>query len=51
LSKDLEFATKSSGYQSYERLNYEWEINIKTDLKDMRSEDGRWIELAQDHVQ
>jgi hypothetical protein len=33
------------------RLRKKWEDNIKTDLREIGSEDGRWMELAQDHVQ
>jgi hypothetical protein len=28
-----------------------WEDNIKKDLGNIRCENGRWIELAQDRVQ
>jgi len=33
------------------RLKRRWKDNIKMDLMEVRYEDWRWMELAQDHVQ
>jgi hypothetical protein len=42
---------KLLGKQSCRRLKRRWKDNIKMDLMEVRYEDWRWMELAQDHVQ
>jgi len=33
------------------RPGMRWEINIKTGLREMDFENGKWIEVAHDHIQ
>jgi hypothetical protein len=38
------------GKQPLQKLR-RWEYNVKMDLGELGYEDGRWIEVAQDHAQ
>jgi hypothetical protein len=45
------FVGKPLGKCPLRRLRRKCEGNIKMDVRDMGCENGRWMELAEDHVQ
>jgi hypothetical protein len=42
---------KSLRKRPFGRQKRRWEYNIKINAREAGCEDGRWMELAQDHVQ
>jgi hypothetical protein len=49
--RKCEIHTEACWKRPLRRLRRRWKDNIKMDLNEIGFEDGRWMKLAQDHVQ